>query len=191
MADPVPLPDPPLEADGVVLRAFREDDVDDLVAACNDPDAARWLVRLPQPYTTDDARHYVRSRPAGFSDGTDMVFAVADADGGRLLGSAGLMRPSGDGRIIEVGYWIAPWARGHGVATTATRLLVAWGIDELGYERVELYAAAGNVASQRVAEHVGFTREGLLRAREVDRDGLRRDMVVFGLLRGEHRPRPR
>lgn len=188
----VSLPDPPLAADGVELRPLAERDVDDLVAACNDPEAVRWLPQLPHPYTADDARQFVRSRPSGFASGTDMVLAVADADAGDspLLGTAGLTRPDAAGRVIEVGYWVAPWARGRGVATTATRLLAAWGLEDLGYERIELYAAAGNAASQRVAERAGFTREGVLRGRAADRDGNPRDLVAYGMLRGEQPPRP-
>ena len=190
-SDGVPLPEPPLEGGEIRLRPFADSDVDDLIEACNDPETVRWLPQLPHPYTAEDARHWVRNRPAGFANGDDMSMAISDAADGRLLGSIGLARPDTSGRVIEVGYWVAPWGRGRGVATTATRLVVAWGIEDLGYERIELYAAAGNIASHRVAEHVGFIREGCLRARELDRDGSPRDLIVYGLLRGEHPLRPR
>ena len=39
-----------------------------------------------------------------------------------------------------------------------------------------------NIASQRVAEKAGFTREGVLRSMLVNRDGSRRDGVMFSLL---------
>jgi RimJ/RimL family protein N-acetyltransferase len=48
-------------------------------------------------------------------------------------------------------------------------------------QRLELTTAPDNVASQRVAERVGFTREGLLRGLVAANDG-RRDNVLFALL---------
>jgi RimJ/RimL family protein N-acetyltransferase len=51
----------------------------------------------------------------------------------------------------------------------------------LGLERIELFAATGNPASQRVAERAGFTREAVLRA-YWRRGDARQDMVAFGLL---------
>ncbi len=64
------------------------------------------------------------------------------------------------------------------------RLICAWGFETLGLERIELLAATGNPASQRVAERAGFTREAVLRS-FMRGEGERQDMVAFGLLRDE------
>ena len=84
----------------------------------------------------------------------------------------------------EIGYWMAPWARGQGVMTDAVRLVCDWGFDELGLGRIEWWANVGNYASRRVAEKVGFTMEGTVRARLLHR-GERVDGWVAGLLPGE------
>ena len=52
--------------------------------------------------------------------------------------------------------------------------------------RLELTCGPDNLASQRVAERCGFTREGVLRS-HVPFKGARRDSVVFSLLPGELR----
>ena len=72
-------------------------------------------------------------------------------------------------------------ARGRGVATRATKLLSRWALTEADVERLELTTHPENVASQRVAEKAGFTREGVLRAHTAFREG-RRDSVLFSLL---------
>ena len=51
--------------------------------------------------------------------------------------------------------------------------------------RIELTADLGNVASQRVAEKVGFQREGVMRSKYAHPDGHRIDSVLFSLLPGE------
>jgi RimJ/RimL family protein N-acetyltransferase len=87
----------------------------------------------------------------------------------------------------RIGYWVAAGARGRGVCTRALRLLARFGLDELGLVRLELITDPDNVASQRVAEKVGFRREGVLRAHLRHPDGRIRDSVMFSLLPGELR----
>jgi RimJ/RimL family protein N-acetyltransferase len=85
-----------------------------------------------------------------------------------------------------IGYWLAPHARGRGVATHAVRLIAGWAFRDLQVARLELTCGPDNVASQRVAERCGFTREGVLRS-HLPFNGARRDTVVFSLLPGELR----
>ncbi len=85
---------------------------------------------------------------------------------------------------MSVGYWLAPEARGRGVATRALRLAVAWAFAERGVELLELLAEPENEPSCRVAERGGFRREGVLR-RYLPTPRGRRDVVIFSLLRDE------
>jgi RimJ/RimL family protein N-acetyltransferase len=84
-------------------------------------------------------------------------------------------------RRASVGYWLAPAHRGRGIATRATRLMARWGFSELGVGRIELTCGPDNRASQRVAERVGFAREGVLRSHIAFKGG-RRDSVIYSLL---------
>ena len=88
-------------------------------------------------------------------------------------------------RVGHIGYWCAPEARARGITTRALRLVSRWGLEELGLGRVELITDPDNTASQRVAEKVGFRREGILRSHLLHPDGRRRDSVMFSLLPGE------
>ncbi len=65
------------------------------------------------------------------------------------------------------------------------RLLARWAFEQNGIERLELRANPRNEASIRLAERVGFTREGIQRASRRATDGSRFDTVVFSLLPGE------
>jgi RimJ/RimL family protein N-acetyltransferase len=86
--------------------------------------------------------------------------------------------------VAETGYWLGPAARGRGYATEAVRAVARHAFG-LGLTRIELLAAVGNVASQRVAERAGFTREGVLREARPLPGGKKADMVRFRLLEGE------
>ncbi len=175
---------PALEAGERVLRPWREADVTQLVEACQDPGIIRFT-RVPTGYDERDAREYVRSRELAAGEGTAASLAVAAAqDPERLLGSVSLFAFAARDRRAEIGYWIAPDARGRGHAVGAVRGMVAWGFDALGLERVQLLAATVNPASQRVAERAGFTREAVLR-RYWHGKAEQLDMVCYGRLCGE------
>lgn len=160
------------------LRPWTLDDVSAIVAACNDPEILHWIPVIPRPYTEEDARAFVRGEVPGIGQ---QQFAVTDA--GRVAGSIGMsVNDSGTGHI---GYWCAPDARGRGLTTRALRLLCTHALAELGLQRLELITDPDNHASQRVAEKVGFRREGVLRSQLPHPDGRRRDSVMFSLLPGE------
>jgi [ribosomal protein S5]-alanine N-acetyltransferase len=106
---------------------------------------------------------------------------VGPQDDQRLMGSISLMRLAWEHARAEVGYWLAPDARGQGHATRALRLITRWGFETLGLERIDLLAATGNPASQHVAERCGYKREAVLRSYMRGKEG-QLDMVAYGLL---------
>ena len=165
----------------LVLRPYRPADADAVHRACQDGEAQRWLP-LPSPYTWEDAVEFVTvTAVTSRTDKTGLLTAV-EADG-EFVGSAGLHFP----RSLlgpAVGYWIAPWARGHGYATEAADALARWALQR-GAHRVHLYADVGNAASQTVARRAGFTEEGVVRACLPYRDGTHGDAVLFGRLAGD------
>src|SRR5262249_41866892 len=138
----------------------------------------------PHPYTRADAEEYLRSCVEAVEE--RLPFAIAEQATGELLGSIDLRLNSHQYRG-HVGYWVAAPARGRGVCTSALRLLSQWSLEALALQRLELITDPGNHASQRVAEKVGFRREGVLRAHLRHPDGRVRDSVLFSLLPGELR----
>jgi len=67
------------------------------------------------------------------------------------------------GKIAEFGYWVRTDEHSKGICTEAVDRLLEEAFNSLGYHKVTLRIAVGNHASDRVAEKLGFTREGVLR----------------------------
>lgn len=179
----IALPADPLVDGQTTLRPWRDSDLEALVAACQDREISRWT-RVPRNYGETDGRAYLLQRYGMTFEGRAAPFAIIRASEGTLAGSIALIRIAWEHRRAEVGYWLAKDARGEGHATRAVRLLCDWGMRTLNLERFDLLAATGNRPSQAVAERAGFTREAVLRA-YMETDGVRLDMVAFGLLAGE------
>jgi RimJ/RimL family protein N-acetyltransferase len=170
-----------VRGEGLVLRPWTDDDVPALVAACNDPEIPRWIPVIPRPYEREDALRFVRGQ---WRANPGHQFAVTED--GVVVGSIG-MTVNTENAVGHVGYWCAKEARGRGVTTRALRTICRWGFGELRLGRLELITDPDNHASQRVAEKVGFRREGVLRSHLLHPDGRRRDSVMFSLLPGELR----
>jgi RimJ/RimL family protein N-acetyltransferase len=138
---------------------------------------------LPAHATEEEARAYVARQQGRWAEGRGFSFTVADAVTGRALGGIGLWLAAGlaDGRG-EVGYSIAPAARGHGHARDALVAVTAfaWTIPQL--HRLELHVEPWNTASLRTAERAGYRQEGLLRS-YTEIGGRRRDLLLLAAVR--------
>lgn len=142
--------------------------------------ATRRFTRAPEPPREGFAEEWTARYVAGRAEGVRDAFVVVDAAGGRL-GIAIAPRIDREGRTVELGYVVAPEARGRGVATAALQALGTWAFDELGAERLELLISVENDASQRVAERCGYRLEGVLRQMYV-KPGLREDTQLWSRL---------
>lgn len=159
-----------IEGHGLVLRAYRDDDVPAVAAAFTDPDVLLWN----PPPADRDAAAWCRRR-ADWSGGGHASWAVADAADDRLLGDVSLHDLDLDGAEAELGYTVLPHARGRGVASRAVGLAAAHALTELGFFRIRLLHAVENVASCTVAQRNGFRLEGTLRQAYRYGDGRRHD----------------
>jgi ribosomal-protein-serine acetyltransferase len=102
---------------------------------------------------------------------------------GQFAGSIDIKKSDWTARTCEISYWSAPWARGQGLMTSALKLLTKWILSEQDMERVEVRVATNNIASQRVAEKVGFIREGIARNAGFIHTG-RVDLVIYSMVKG-------
>jgi RimJ/RimL family protein N-acetyltransferase len=175
------LPPDIVEAYGVRLRPFRESDAGEVAAGCNDPLTAEFLPHLPRPYTHDDALSWIKDGSAGVWRAGGAAYAIVDPATDRLLGAVGLHPTAPNAAQAAVGYWVGPWARGHGVATAAATALADWAF-AYGFARLELTTHPDNAASQRVALAAGFQREGERRGAGALRDGRRYDLIAWARL---------
>jgi len=172
----------------VTLQPWSDDDADALVRRINDPEVALYLDLVPQPYAPADAREWFALSAEGWRTGTSATFAIhVDGIEGPVGGIGVRFLSELDDGGAEVGYWVGAEARGRGIATTATRTVARWAFEAVtALARLQLRADVQNVASNRVAEKAGFTREGVLRAQRFNaRMGKRVDFVMWSLLREE------
>lgn len=176
-----PAEPPTLEGGDLRLRLWTASDIDAVFDACQDPETQRWTT-VPVPYLRSHAAGFVVTMaPEQWAARTGALFCIAAADDDRVLGSCGLVAVDQENLVAEIGYWVAPAARGAGVAQRGVQLLTAWALEDGGMHRLEICPEPSNLASSAVAEGAGFVREGILRGKVLSR-GTRVDVALYALV---------
>jgi ribosomal-protein-serine acetyltransferase len=103
---------------------------------------------------------------------------------GTLCGAIRLKDINETDRKAKIGYLIAHKFSGRGIVTSAVHAVLAHCFGALKLNSIELRCAAGNEASKRVAERLGFVLERILRQEEF-LNGVFVDHHVYGLLSSE------
>ena len=144
------------------------------------------FTRVPEPPPPGFGRNWLARYETGRRDGSCEGFAAVDA-GRTFLGLALAPDINVEGRELELGYIVAPAARGRGIATAILRRLTEWAFTEADAIRAYLLIETGNVASRRVAERCGYVQEGLLRSMHLKQDR-RADVTIWSRLRSDPEP---
>ncbi|MEW2115141.1 GNAT family protein [Streptomyces sp. NPDC005474] len=169
---------PVLTGERAVLRPFTEDDVPVMARILSDPEVLRFTFEPDTVITPESLRSWYGSR----SDRTDRLdLAVTDRATGELVGEVVLNEWNPATRSCSFRTLLGPRGRGRGLGTEATRLIVAYGFEQLGLHRIELQAYAHNQRALRVYEKVGFVVEGVRRQVQL-REGEWADEVLMAIL---------
>lgn len=170
-------------SDGTVwLSAPTEQDVDVIARTCRHSSIGEWTT-VPVPYERPDAVNFVAvAVPKGYAEGSP-TWALRESDDGEVIGMISLHSHRRDSGESEVGFWLAPHARGRGLMTRAVNVVCNYAFSPHGMrlDRVDWRAFVGNRASASVVRRAGFHYEGLRRGGGVQR-GHRRDEWIAGRL---------
>lgn len=178
----------------ITIHALAESHIPAILTACSDWDE---LARFGPPYWRPRSSAELRRKIAattGPQPATEYTFVIAAEDAGpdavasdstvlpigRLVGECSLHAIDWRNHHAQIGICICrPAARHHGYGRAGVRFITNWAIDHLDLHRLEAWILAGNTASRRLFETLGFTHEATLNQRYRLNSGWR-DMWVMG-----------
>lgn len=180
--EPATLPAPStVTGAGLVLRPWTMDDLNVLETYAAEPLTVQWS---PLVRGAENVADWLTKRCAW--DG-HMSWAVVAASGS-LLGGVSVFSFDFTNANTQLGYWVAPEARGRGIAAASARLAAEFTFAALPIERIALFHAVENAASCRAALKAGFLPEGTARKAWRYPDGALHDEHMHSLLRGDPAP---
>ncbi len=155
------------------LRWATEQDAPFFVALLNDPDWIRF-VSDPGVRNEEQARAWLRERLFTLYQRFDFgLYLVEELDSGQPIGLCGLVKRDSLPEV-DLGFGFLPAYRGKGYAEEAARVCIEHAQDKLNFQRLLAITAHDNVASARLLEKLGFSRDG-----EVTLPGESQALVVF------------
>lgn len=165
MTDTPPPYRPPLITGARIrLRPYRPDDLAAFFALHSDPEAMRYWSHPPWT-RIEQAHSKFDSSLNGNAPDSQLCWAIAAPGDGRMIGGVTLFRISAEQGVAEFGYMLERGSWGRGFAREAGVLALDHAFGDLGLRRIEADIDPRNLASCRLAERLGFVREGLLRER--------------------------
>ncbi|TVT41334.1 GNAT family N-acetyltransferase [Hymenobacter setariae] len=173
-----------LENNRVRLRPLDTADFEALKPAAFDP--AVWQFTLSRADDAVSLADYLATAVLDREAGRRYAFAIIDRATGQLVGSTSYYNIVPADQRLSIGYtWLGREFQGSGLNRAAKHLLLSYAFDHLGYERVELETDARNQQSQQAMRRMGATEEGTLRRHRLTQGGIRRDTVIFSIIRPE------
>jgi ribosomal-protein-alanine N-acetyltransferase len=141
----------------LLLRPYRDDDVPTLARLLGAKEVAATTLRIPHPYTEEDARAFLKSL-----ESPSAKFGMFERSSGELVGGVGL-NLEGQHQRAELGYWVGVPYWGQGFATEAANEMLRHGFQDLKLNRIYAGVFSGNAASEQVLRKIGMKHEGTAR----------------------------
>lgn len=134
------------------LRNLESSDAEWITRACQDEEVQRWT-KVPRPYSREHAESFIKDKNGEFA-----AWAIIDSRSQDPVGVIGIHHVING--VGSIGYWVAPWGRKSGAASTALRIIPTLARRIGNAHTLQATIAETNVASRRTAEHAGFTLIG-------------------------------
>jgi len=152
-----------IQTDRLLLRRFRNADLDAFVAYRSDESVARFQ-SWDQSYSKADAERFLAedSNVIPGQPGQWLQIAIEELGTGNLCGDCAVLITSEQPRTAELGVTLAPHCQNHGIASEASAATVDWLFDEQDMHRVYAQVDDRNKAAHRLLERLGFRLEARL-----------------------------
>ena len=166
------------------LSPPQETDISSFVEYLNEPEIYKFTIAIPQPYTSQDARRFIKYTQSIEKEyGQAMNWVIREIATDKLIGGIGFhcKYPVGSHRE-EIGYLLGKPFWGKGIMTRVLKKICDHGFTHLNLIRIEAPIFDFNNASMRVAEKAGFIHEGIARKAYMKDDALV-DSVIYAIVK--------
>ncbi|UHA72196.1 GNAT family N-acetyltransferase [Paenibacillus sp. 481] len=174
---------PTLHTDRFVLRQVTTADADDVWAIFSHEEVCSYIPLSPFG-SHEDALKEIEWYASILHNQTGIRWGIEDRTSGRMIGTCGFFYIAAEHKRAEIGYDLAFSHWGQGVMTEVGRKVVAFGFQELQFNRIEAKIIPENVGSEKLLTKLGFQYEGTMRQSEFEKGGYV-DIAMYALLRAD------
>ena len=171
-----------LETERLVLRDYKESDLDDMHRLWSDKKTMYYLDDI-WCETIDDTKVYLKT---GLANTDGHYFCITEKPNDRFIGSIGytIVEETPLGKIVHMGSMLSPEYHGKGYSTEATKKVIEFAFVQDGCIRINTGCHKENIASSKVLEKAGFRREAE-KIKAVFHDGIMKDRLEYAINKDE------
>ncbi|MCL2621146.1 MAG: GNAT family N-acetyltransferase [Defluviitaleaceae bacterium] len=171
-----------LETERLVVRNYRESDLEPMHRLWSDPDVMYFLDDI-MSHGLEDTKNNLKYAMSN-SDGH--YFCFCDKETGEFMGSVGytITHNTPLGKIVHLGYLLLPEYQGRGFTPEAVQAVIKFAFEQDNCIRITTGCHKDNDASRKVMEKVGFRKEGE-GINATYHDGVMKDRLEYAINRDE------
>ncbi len=174
-----------LEDDIVLLRPLKKEDIALLVHFSTD-EPETWKYSPTKIAGEENFKKHYEEAIKAQKDKREYPFIVFDKRTKQYAGSTRFYDIQLPNQTLQLGYtWYGKDFQATGLNKHCKYLLLSFAFDEMGMERVEFRAHAGNERSIAAMKSIGCTVEGIMRKVVPMTSGGRRDTILLSILKDE------
>jgi ribosomal-protein-alanine N-acetyltransferase len=172
---------PVLKTERFILREFVLDDADAVYKYMSDREVLEFYD--VEPYASiDQAKGEVKFEIESFKIKRRLRWGIARKEDNKIIGNCGFHDIVKSYFRAEVGYILDKQYWRQGIMTEVLNTVIPFGFENMGLNRIEAQLYPENIASVKLAEKLGFEKEGILKEYEFIRNKFY-DVAVYSLLK--------
>ncbi len=152
-----------IETERLILRAFTYEDASSMMNNWAGDDYVQKMYGEPSYKTLEKVNKLLDKYIGGYSKKYFFRWAVIEKSTGECIGQIAYFLVDTSGHFGEIEYCIGTAYQGKGYATEATKAVIDYGFNKIGFHKVQICVRPSNAPSKKVIEKCGFTYEGTLR----------------------------
>jgi len=142
---------------------------------------ADTMISIPHPYPEGEAERYIAEQIELREQGGSAAFTIERKTDGGFCGVVELRDINEEHSQAELSFWLAAVAWGQGYMSEVVQVVLEYGFETRGLNRLYAFHMVRNPASGRVLEKNGFEKEGVLRQR-IRKWGVLEDVCLWAIL---------
>nr|WP_044973852.1 GNAT family N-acetyltransferase [Ruminococcus sp. HUN007] len=151
-----------IETERLILRKFTFDDVDSMMRNWVADDEVQNNYGEPSYKTPEAVKGLLDEYIGYYQSGYYFRWAVTEKESGECIGQVAYFLVDPNNHFGEIEYCIGTAYQGKGYATEATRAIIKYGFEKIGFNKIQICARPVNIPSKRVIEKCGFKLDGVL-----------------------------
>ena len=167
-----------------MLRSYEPADFSGLFSAVNDSrrHLSPWLSWVSKTTRPEHSLQFIQRSQDQMRDQEALALGIFYND--VVIGGIGMHDWDQETRKAQIGYWITMEHEGKGIIVKSLAPFISMLFEQIGLNKIEIHYVPANKRSAKVAERLGFMREGVIR-QSCMRNGVPEDIVITGLLKTE------